>query len=316
MTQTAAREFDTGNWYSLASLAIDWGVGADEIMRLERDGKLDLHLISVTDAERQRRRQLIQVEHGATEAESNEESHRFNSPGNFGPPSEETQHSVGILRHERDKFEQEEAAMTDSLWTTWSNRKLWPLDNAVLLLHEINPDSKRARIYKAAFGIDGFGAKEMLSPYQKDVLWDTGAKIEETWATVNAADLGNEIHCVPRRGLSSRGFLVWAKDNGFNIPEPLRPMLSTQQDANGAAEPLHATERETLLKLVLGMAINAYGYDPAAERNTATGEKAGSIAVALQGLGLTVDPDTIRKTVKRAAERFPTVSKPAETLKR
>lgn len=40
--------------------------------------------------------------------------------------------------------------------------------------------------------------------------------------------------------------------------------------------------RGTLLDMVLGMAIDAYKYDPNAERNTATGEKSGSIKAALE----------------------------------
>jgi hypothetical protein len=63
-------------------------------------------------------------------------------------------------------------------------------------------------------------------------------------------------------------------------------------------------ERETLLKILLGMAIAAYQFDPAAKRNAATGSNRGSIATDLEDLGLTVDPDTIRKYLAEAVEHF------------
>jgi hypothetical protein len=63
-------------------------------------------------------------------------------------------------------------------------------------------------------------------------------------------------------------------------------------------------ERETLLKMLLGMAIAAYQFDPVAKRNTATGSNRGSIAADLEDLGLAVDPDTIRKHLAEAIEHF------------
>ena len=61
---------------------------------------------------------------------------------------------------------------------------------------------------------------------------------------------------------------------------------------------------DSLLKLVLGMAIDAYRYNPNAKRNTATGENKGSIHYALKSIGLDVDADTIRKYIKLAEDRF------------
>ncbi|MGZ5016683.1 MAG: hypothetical protein ACXV8U_12930 [Methylobacter sp.] len=44
------------------------------------------------------------------------------------------------------------------------------------------------------------------------------------------------------------------------------------------------TERQTMLKLIVGMAIDAYGYNPDATKNKATGENRGSIKAALDKL--------------------------------
>ena len=67
---------------------------------------------------------------------------------------------------------------------------------------------------------------------------------------------------------------------------------------NNENKPLSTTERNTLLKLVIGMAVKGYRYDPAASKNAATKE----IADDLAGLGITITDDTVRKYLKQAAD--------------
>lgn len=64
-------------------------------------------------------------------------------------------------------------------------------------------------------------------------------------------------------------------------------------------------ERPQILQLILGMAIDCYGYMPGGSKNRATGNKKGSIRLALQNVGLDVDEDTIRKYLNEACEMFP-----------
>jgi hypothetical protein len=64
---------------------------------------------------------------------------------------------------------------------------------------------------------------------------------------------------------------------------------------------LSETERQTMLKLIIGMAMNAYGYDPNATRNTATGDKNG-ISAKLERHGISINDDTIRKYLTAAKE--------------
>lgn len=66
-------------------------------------------------------------------------------------------------------------------------------------------------------------------------------------------------------------------------------------------KPLHVKERETLQKMIIGMAIKGYSYDPKASKNTSIQE----IADDLASLGISLDPDTVRKWVKEAAEILP-----------
>lgn len=69
-----------------------------------------------------------------------------------------------------------------------------------------------------------------------------------------------------------------------------------------ANKPPTSTNYQTLLKLVIGMAMDAYQYDPNAIRNPATGENKGSIKTALELKGIKIDADTIRKHLTEAKE--------------
>ncbi len=62
---------------------------------------------------------------------------------------------------------------------------------------------------------------------------------------------------------------------------------------------LSETERNTMLKLIIGMAIHAYSYDPKSNKNTATGDKNG-IRAKLQMHGININDDTIRKYLTEA----------------
>ena len=77
-----------------------------------------------------------------------------------------------------------------------------------------------------------------------------------------------------------------------------RDELKAAVDAQATAEkPLGTTERNTLLKLVIGMAVRGYGYDPSAARSPIPAE----VSRELAALGLSMDDDTARKYLKEAA---------------
>lgn len=65
----------------------------------------------------------------------------------------------------------------------------------------------------------------------------------------------------------------------------------------GSVAPLLARERDTFLKLVIGMAVKGYSYDPTALKSTAPKE----IADDLAGLDITITDDTVRKYLREAA---------------
>jgi hypothetical protein len=61
---------------------------------------------------------------------------------------------------------------------------------------------------------------------------------------------------------------------------------------------LKTQERASLLKLVIGMAIRCYAYEPKDRRSNVIPEIAGDV----RGLGMTIDDDTVRKYVYEGVE--------------
>lgn len=64
-------------------------------------------------------------------------------------------------------------------------------------------------------------------------------------------------------------------------------------------------ERQSMLRIIIGMAVDAYRYDPLANQSPFTGEGEDSLYKALQLIGINVNSDTIRKYLKEAAEFLP-----------
>lgn len=75
-------------------------------------------------------------------------------------------------------------------------------------------------------------------------------------------------------------------------------------------KPLKTRERDTFYKLVIGMAVAGYKYDPKAKRQDAISDIAGD----LERLGISLSDDTIRKWLSDAAQLLPPEA--AEILER
>ena len=78
-------------------------------------------------------------------------------------------------------------------------------------------------------------------------------------------------------------------------------LLDQVAELRASGKPLNPKERESLLKLVIGMAIKGYSYDP----NMSRSPTAKKIADDLSEIGLSIDEDTVRKWLKEAAEIVP-----------
>jgi hypothetical protein len=86
-------------------------------------------------------------------------------------------------------------------------------------------------------------------------------------------------------GAQSRG---WTIGHHLRSEHPIEKQLSTR-------------ERESLLKLEIGMAVGGYGYDSTARRS----EQTTAIADDLLQAGIPLDADTVRKWLREAAELLP-----------
>lgn len=106
-------------------------------------------------------------------------------------------------------------------------------------------------------------------------------------------------------------YLAWAKKHDVNFPAELERLLPGKESSESsdlaivkaaiANKPVGARERDTLLKIIIGMAIAGYKYKPDAPRNDAIADIQGD----LDKLGIPVSDDTIRKWLNEARELLP-----------
>lgn len=78
-------------------------------------------------------------------------------------------------------------------------------------------------------------------------------------------------------------------------------LAALESQKPSAEKGLSTRERESLLKIVIGMAIQGYGHDPKARRTSTAAE----IASDLERLDLTLDPDTVRKYLQEGSDLVP-----------
>lgn len=76
-----------------------------------------------------------------------------------------------------------------------------------------------------------------------------------------------------------------------------------QENSRSALEekPLHTKEKETLLKIIAAIVVDAYGYDPLQEKNKSLAD----IRNALDQTGCSLDDDTIRNKLQQAGQFIP-----------
>lgn len=97
-------------------------------------------------------------------------------------------------------------------------------------------------------------------------------------------------------------FIAWAKTIGIPFcPKLEESVRKKNRTVAGSAEqnrPLGTKEQQTLLKLVLGLAVDGYGYRPKDSRSKVIPE----IKRNLESVGVKLDEDTIRKWLREAAD--------------
>ncbi len=98
---------------------------------------------------------------------------------------------------------------------------------------------------------------------------------------------------------------------GHNVTPNIPPGQDNIMESNSAVTPapvpkLHTKEKDSLLKMIIVLAVEAYRYNPDDKKSTVPGE----IASSAQQLGLSIDVDTVRKWLKEAASLLPREEQP------
>lgn len=112
----------------------------------------------------------------------------------------------------------------------------------------------------------------------------------------NANKLASIAHSTEPHKFEATDLISWSVRHNFSLPTELINTFNNEK----APDPRSIN---TLEKLVLGMAMDSYDYDPAAEHNKATGTARGSIAERLSKYGMSLNDGTVRTALKLAAQK-------------
>jgi hypothetical protein len=107
---------------------------------------------------------------------------------------------------------------------------------------------------------------------------------------------------MPANRLSSLPQCSAARDEAITQLAELRKSTATETTKQTCAvREISTRERDSLLKMVIGMAVKGYGYNPLVKRS----EQVTEIASDLEKVGVPLDADTVRKWLKAGAELLP-----------
>jgi hypothetical protein len=206
----------------------------------------------------------------------------------------------------------------------WSKAAYWTIPEAVALLFGEDPDRVQRHIKYNRYKIQTFAnnydmihdlAKRAVISKQLPALVSPGVFL--AWAQRNKIDYPPELE--RQVLLNGQKISDWQssyeslrqqyceKEREIAILTQCRDDLVCRvsdlewQVQQTEPKPLGTRERDSVMKLVIGMAIRGYGYNPLAARNKAIGE----ICSDLADLGIALDPDTVRKWLQEAAELLP-----------
>ena len=201
----------------------------------------------------------------------------------------------------------------------WSKAAYWTLDEAVALSFGKAPERVTWEAIKPLVDVSPFAYQywrrrdlALRAAASKQLSERTGPGFFLAWAKRTDLAVPSELEAA----ITARGIQIaeWkthdlSKEQSEQI-DPLRSRDDKLQAQHAAAapaphdrpeKPLATRERDSLLKLVIGMAVGGYRYDATALRS----ERPTEIANDLASAGVPVDVDTVRKWLKEAADLLP-----------
>ena len=172
-------------------------------------------------------------------------------------------------------------AESDAIFDHWLKLPHWSSEEAVSLLFGKEP----TRVNKESLErVDGFSS--FAANYHQ--------RLDQVVRAIDAGLMPEQI--------TPKSLIRWAAQTGVEIPAELQKSATYTDTKN--KDGLSETERTSMLKIILGIAVSKYEYQGDASRNTATGENRDSIAADLAKMGIDLDSDTIRRYLNEAWGKF------------
>lgn len=214
------------------------------------------------------------------------------------------------LAEVKHPFNQPEAIASNDIFEFWSRAELWTLAEASALINGRNPAVVTEKAIKANRSQVTITMKinemaDLLERARKATsLYDpTRPKKLIDWLELKHIELPQNLKDLV---LQRSGTSFTLSEENKRLQEKLYALESQPNPFESAKpvvdfeKPIGLRERESLLKLILGMAIKGYGYDPKATKSTGVSE----IASDLQLIGLKLNDDTVRKYLNEAKALF------------
>lgn len=207
-------------------------------------------------------------------------------------------------------FNLPQAIADTNVFDHWSRAEYWSIPEAVALIHGRNPSVVTgASIDKdKADTTIGWTLKQTLEllirAKSMGTLEHSNRPIQLIqWTRLKQMEMPDElVKMCMERGKTTYDVSAENRQLTKRVAE-LELAFSTKpnEEANNqSVKPIGVKERESLLKLILGISIKGYSYDPISTRS----KEIKDIADDLRELNLSLDEDTIRKYLNEAKALF------------
>jgi len=224
---------------------------------------------------------------------------------------------INVEKEEASFFNQPHASADFEYWSKMAD---WTLDESIALSFGENPkivsleSLKKSILHVSPFLAEYINLYELA---QRAIKWN---KLFDpmlpmyfiSWVEENDIAFPDEL--VAKAALRNKNWCDWRKmyeeqlekrnagvDNFNQILSQKNNIIETLQNQKPDEKSLQTKERESLLKMIIGMAVSGYCYDPTATRSSTPKE----IVDDLDLRGISIDVDTVRKWLKEASELLP-----------
>ena len=232
----------------------------------------------------------------------------------------------GLYNIEYEKAKEEQEAKhfyhkthADADFIYWSKMQEWSIEEGIALIHGKDPKTVNYSSLKRSAPLSDLRKQfdEIIELAKRSVKWKklydpALPSLFIKWAKDNGFEAPLELD---RQVLKRKGNTVdWKKQyddllklNNGNVGKADKLIADQRNVIDGLKLPIHnksdlnTKEKTSLLKILLGLTLTNYEYNPNASRNSTARE----IASDLELQGLSVDEDTIRKWLNQSKEYLP-----------